>query len=104
MKPMTRRTFIFSLFSIPFVLKIIHKIDYRLLNLRPRRIITNIASEKLALNTTASFIIERCDGNRTLSEITRDYISTFEVDFVTAINDTANAIMYFYDIGWVDFK
>jgi hypothetical protein len=43
-------------------------------------------------NQTASFIWERCDGQRTLHDIARQLVENFAVDFSTALCDVTKVI------------
>jgi hypothetical protein len=51
------------------------------------------------LNTTASFIWQRCDGQRTIHEIVDDLAHTFDVDADTARDAVMTSVRRFTELG-----
>jgi len=54
------------------------------------------------LNPTASFIWDRCDGDRTLEQIAGGMMEAFEVDRETAAQDVAATVRQFTDLGLLE--
>jgi hypothetical protein len=51
------------------------------------------------LNTTASFIWQRCDGQRTIHEIADDLARAFDVDADTARDAVTTSVRRFTELG-----
>ncbi|WP_206923011.1 PqqD family protein [Alicyclobacillus suci] len=48
----------------------------------------------ITLNETAAFVFERMDGHRTLGDICNEMVSTYDVDYNTALNDVVSVSAY----------
>ena len=53
------------------------------------------------LNRTASFIWDRCDGQRSIRQIGAELAAAFDVDPVTATEDVAATVSQFEGLGLV---
>jgi Coenzyme PQQ synthesis protein D (PqqD) len=54
------------------------------------------------LNTTASFVWDRCDGACSMDEIAGGIMETFDVDALTAAQDVAEIVRQFADLGLLE--
>ena len=54
------------------------------------------------LNATASFIWDRCDGDRSLEQIAGGIMEAFDVAWETAAQDVARTVREFADLGLLE--
>jgi hypothetical protein len=54
------------------------------------------------LNPTASFIWDRCDGDRSLEQIAGGMMEAFEVDWQTAAQDVTETVKQFAELGLLE--
>ena len=54
------------------------------------------------LNSTASFIWDRCDGDRSVEQIADGMMEAFEVDRDTAAQGVADTVRQFADLGLLE--
>jgi hypothetical protein len=54
------------------------------------------------LNTTASFVWDHCDGDRSVGEIADGIMEAFDVDSSTAAQDVAEIVKQFADLGLLE--
>jgi len=54
------------------------------------------------LNSTARFIWDHCDGDRSVAQIADGMMEAFEVDGATAARDVADTVRQFAELGLLD--